>query len=148
MKKYSTLLFFMLVINPLALLAQEEEKDELFHEIEVAHSYINNEKWRGVVAANWKHIYDENGWRRWGGDAYISRKLKIFSFEAGVTASYTFDKDIVNYFEARPWIGLRTDFELGDRLALMQKFKTESRHFFMKMSMQTNTAFEAGFYYP
>ncbi|WP_262896369.1 hypothetical protein [Chryseobacterium indoltheticum] len=34
---------------------------------------INGE---GAVTANWKHIYDEIGWGRWGGDVYISRKIK------------------------------------------------------------------------
>lgn len=128
--KYARLscLLFMLAA-PIALFGQEDQ-DEFFHEAEVGYTYINNTKWRGAAAANWKYIYDKTGWRRWGGDAYISRKLKFVSFEGGLTANYTFDKDIVNYFEVRPWIALRTDFELNPRLLLLQKFKTESRHFF------------------
>ncbi|MGN6493798.1 MAG: hypothetical protein ACTHLE_17475 [Agriterribacter sp.] len=133
MEKCISLLLFILTLSPVALLGQEGE-DEIFHELEVACTYVNNTKWRGAVAANWKHIYDETGWRRWGGDAYISRKIKFIAFEAGVTSSYTFDKDIVNYWEVRPWVGIRSDFELGKRLVLMQKFKVESRHFFYEDS--------------
>lgn len=109
MKKGITLLLFMLSISPIALLGQEE-KDEIFHEIEIAYTYVNNTKWRGAAAANWKHIYDKTGWRRWGGDAYISRKIKFISIEAGLTSNYTFDKDIVNYWEIRPWLGIRSDW--------------------------------------
>jgi hypothetical protein len=126
MRKIISLLLFVMLLRPVALFAQE--KDEFFHEIEVAYTYLNNEKWRGVVAANWKHIYDEIGWRRWGGDAYISRKIKSIAIEAGLTANYTFDKDITNYLEIRPWFGLRSDLELTRRFLLMQKFKVENRN--------------------
>jgi len=45
-----------------------------------------------------------------GSDFYISRKVKMLSFEAGLTANYTFDKENVNYAEIRPWLGIRSDF--------------------------------------
>lgn len=107
-----------------------QEKDEFFHEIEISHTYINNDKWRGAVAANWKHIYDEIGWRRWGADIYISRKIKSVAIESGITVNYTFDQDIVNYWDLRPWLGLRSDLKLNDRFLLMQKFKIESRNLY------------------
>lgn len=124
-----TILLSMLMICSVTILyAQEEDKDEFFHEIEVSHTYIDNDKWRGVVTGNWKHIYDEIGWRRWGGNAYISRKIKSLAIEAGLTAYYTFDRQITNYFEVRPWLGLRSDLELGNRFLLMQRFKSEYRN--------------------
>lgn len=111
-----------------------QEKDEFFHEIEITRTYINNDKWRGVIAANWKHIYDEIGWRRWGADVYISRKIKTIAIESGMTVNYTFDKDIVNYWDVRPWLGIRSDLNLSERTFLMQKFKVESRNLYFEES--------------
>lgn len=111
-----------------------QEKDEFFHEIEVAYTFVNNDKWTGAVTTNWKHIYDEIGWRRWGGDIYISRKIKSIAIESGITVNYTFDKDIVNYLDVRPWLGLRSDLQLSERTFLMQKFKIESRNLYFDES--------------
>jgi len=111
-----------------------QEKDELFHEIEVTYTFVNNDKWRGAVTTNWKHIYDEIGWGRWGGDVYISRKIKLIAIESGITVNYTFDKDIVNYLDVRPWLGLRSDLQLSERTFLMQKFKIESRNLYFDES--------------
>jgi|GEM_PF-1179129 len=111
-----------------------QEKDELFHEIEVAYTFVNNDKWRGAIITNWKHIYDEIGWGRWGGDIYISRKIKSIAIESGITVNYTFDKDIVNYLDVRPWLGLRSDLQLSERTFLMQKFKIESRNLYFDES--------------
>ena len=117
------------MICSVTLYAQQEDKDEFFQEAEAAYTYVNNGKWRGVAAVNWKHLYDKAAWSRWGMDVYISRKVKFISLEAGLTAYYTFDERTVNFLELRPWFGLRSDFKLTNRLLLMQKFKIERRHF-------------------
>jgi len=129
-KTIFSLLFFL--FSSATFFAQD--KDEFFHEMEISHTYVNNDKWRGAISANWKHIYDEIGWRRWGGDVYISRKIKSIAIESGITVNYTFDKDIVNYVDFRPWLGLRSDLQLNDRIFLMQKFKIESRNLYFDES--------------
>ncbi|QPH39351.1 hypothetical protein [Pedobacter endophyticus] len=126
------LISILMICCSLTLHAQEEDKDEFFQEAEAAYTYVNNNKWRGAATANWKHLFDKYNWSRWGMDAYISRKMKFISLEAGITTYYTVDKKTANFLELRPWFGLRSDFELSNRLLLMQKFKIERRHFLYK----------------
>lgn len=124
------LLFFGLIFFCPRSVNGQEREDEFFHELEITYPFLKKEKWQGKASANWKHIYDEIGWRRWGIDATISRSIKFLRLEAGITANYTFDKEIINYTEVRPWIGIRSDLQLSERLLFMQKVKVESRQFF------------------
>lgn len=118
----------LLLAFPLFSIKLSAQTDEVFTELEIGYIYVNNEKWRGDAVAKWKHIYDEIGWRKWGAEAGISRKLKSISIEGGAALYYTFDKDITNYLEIRPWLGLRSDLDMGKRLLLIQKFKVENRN--------------------
>lgn len=104
-------------------------QNEFFHEISVAKTLSETEKWDISAEANWKHIYDEVGWRRAGIDFEFERELQVLKFSTGASTYYTFNKKIQNFWEFRPWIalGLRTD--LFRRISFLQRIRAEWRNF-------------------
>jgi len=127
MKKYLLgILSFLLIILSHPLLAQ----DEFFHEIVIEKNLIENERWEFVAEANFKHLYNEPAWRRWGVSFAGVRKIKHFRIHGGVNSYYTFNKDITNFFEVRPWTAVQYNMPIVGKITLRQRLKFEWRFFY------------------
>jgi len=127
MKKYVlSFLSFLLIIWSHQALAQ----DEFFNEIVIEKKLIENEEWEFVGEANFKNLYDEPAWRRWGVSFAGVRKIKRFRIHGGVNSFYTFNRDITNFFEVRPWTAVQYNIPINGKIILKQRLKYEWRFFY------------------
>jgi len=127
MKKYVlSFLSFLLIIWSHQALAQ----DEFFNEIVIEKKLIENEEWEFVGEANFKNLYDEPSWRRWGVSFAGVRKIKRFRIHGGVNSFYTFNRDITNFFEVRPWTAVQYNIPINGKIILNQRLKYEWRFFY------------------
>ena len=127
MKKYlSGILGFLFIILSHQALAQ----DEFFHEIVIEKKLIEHEEWEFVGEANFKHLYEEPVWRRWGVSFAGVRKIKRFRIHGGVNSYYTFNRDITNFFEVRPWTAVQYHIPIVGEITLRQRLKYEWRFFY------------------
>lgn len=124
MKKIITTL--LLVSTYFSANAQEA----FFYEIKTGINLLEKKTFSLEANANWKHVYDEIGWRRLGVAGMATKKLKNWSFYGGLSMFYTFNKNIDNYLEIRPQIGLGLTTPIVDRLTLNQRFLGEWRTYF------------------
>ena len=91
---------------------------------------IENEEWEFIGEANFKHLYNEPAWRRWGASFAGVRKIKRFRIHGGVNSYYTFNRDITNFFEVRPWTALQYNIPIIGEITLRQRLKYEWRFFY------------------
>jgi len=127
MKRYLLgLLSFLLITLSHQLLAQ----DEIFHELVFEKKLIENEEWEFVGEANFKHLYGEPTWTRWGLSFAGVRKFKQLRILGGLNGFYTFNRDITNFFELRPWTGLQYHIPVAERFTFRQRLNYEWRFFF------------------
>ncbi len=108
---------------------------EFFHDIAVSKSYYstdNNTVYTFTPA--WKHIYNNVEWRRWSIVGQYKRYLNMWNIGGGIGLFYTFDKDIKNNLELRPYllVGLKTP--MTSRIMFSQTLKGELRSFFYDQS--------------
>ncbi|NJO01181.1 MAG: DUF2490 domain-containing protein [Bacteroidia bacterium] len=122
--------FFVFVFLNVIHYAYSQNENELFHEIILEKILFENEKWEFVGEANFKHLYNEPGWRRWGMSFMGARKIKRFSLSAGANGYYTFNKSITNFFEVRPWTALQFNIPIVAKITLRQRLKYEWRFFY------------------
>lgn len=122
------LLLAFLLLSPGRLQAQ----DEIFHELELEKVLWENEKWELGARTSWKHIYDEIGWRRFGLEPGIIRNAGNWGFLGGVGTYYTFDKEIDNFWEVRPWVAIQYTFPIFRTISVKQRLRSEWRNFFQK----------------
>lgn len=127
MNKYLLgILGFSLFILSHKALAQ----DEIFHEIVIEKALYENEEWEFVGEANFKHLYDETAWRRWGVSFAGVRKIKQFRIHGGFNSYYTFNREITNFFEVRPWTAVQYKVPIVREISLRQRLKYEWRFFY------------------
>ena len=110
-------IFFLLIGWCLIANAQSD----VFHDISLEKILSDNSKWKTSGSLTWKHIYNEPKWRRWGATYTATRKLGIYGINGGLIANYTFDSGIVNYLEARPWLGIKLTNRVVDELYLSDR---------------------------
>lgn len=134
MTKYSLnivcLLFIILSHRALA-------QDDFFHEIAIEKKLIENEEWEFVGEATFKHLYEEPAWRRWGVSFAGVRKIQRFRIHAGVNSYYTFNKNIANFFEVRPWTAVQYKVPIVKEINLRQRLKYEWRFFYTEGNNST-----------
>ncbi|PQJ22770.1 DUF2490 domain-containing protein [Tenacibaculum sp. SG-28] len=123
MKYILSLLLFLQILSVTA-------QTEVFHDISLLYGIKESEKWKFDSELEWKHLYGEEGWSRMSLDLYATREAGILSFMGGLKNNYTFDEDIVNFWEIRPWIGVELKNNLTERLLFRQELKGEFRNFF------------------
>lgn len=104
-------------------------QDEFFHELVIEKIVIENDGWEFTGEANFKHLYNEPAWRRWGVSFVGVKKIKRIRVQGGVNSFYTFNKDITNFFEFRPWTALQYNIPIVRRVKLRQRLKYEWRFF-------------------
>lgn len=102
---------------------------ELFYEIVLEKTLLENEEWEFTGEANWKHLNDEPGWSRWGASFAGVRKIRRLGLSAGANGYYTFNREITNFFEIRPWMALQLKIPVAAEIALRQRLKYEWRFF-------------------
>lgn len=126
--KKSIALLLLISVN---FFAQAQE--DFFYEMKVSTNLVEKESFYLEVNTNWKHVYNEVGWRRLGVAGMATKKINNWSLYGGLSTFYTFNKDIVNYLEIRPRIGLGLTTPIVDRLSLNQRLLGEWRnHFYSK----------------
>lgn len=127
MKKYLTsFLGILFTILSNQVLAQ----DEFFHEIVFEKKLTTKEKWEFFGEANFKHIYNEPSWRRWGTSFRGVRKFNDFRFIGGLNSFYTFNSNITNFFEVRPWTSIQLNYPIAGSITLRQRLRYEWRFFY------------------
>ncbi len=109
---------------------QAISQDEFFNELRLEKRLIENEKWELVGEGNWKYLYNEPRWRRWGISAFGARRIKQFRLQAGTNGFYTFNRSIANFFELRPWAAILHDLPLIANISLRQRARVEWRFFY------------------
>lgn len=109
---------------------QAVAQDEFFQELAIEKQLLETEKWELAGEINWKYIYSEPRWRRWGVSVAAVRNLGRFRLLGGGNAFYTFNSKITNFFELRPWWAAQLALPLAEGLVLRQRFKSEWRYFF------------------
>ncbi|WP_103070160.1 DUF2490 domain-containing protein [Aquimarina sediminis] len=102
---------------------------EFFHEFEVTKELKDTESWNIQITGNWKHLYEEPSWRRLGISGLAIKKLQNWQLLGGMNTYYTFDKEIDNFIELKPYLGLALKTKIIERLDLKQQFKGEWRNF-------------------
>lgn len=128
-------LFFILASNP--VLAQEE----FFHEIVLEKALIEKEEWEFFGEANFKYLYDEAAWRRWGLSFGGVRNIERLNISGGVNTYYTFNRSIVNFFEVRPWSAIQYNIPIGGKFPLRHRLKYEWRFFYTENSNSTREGY-------
>lgn len=109
-----------------------------------------SEKLSYSITADWKHIYNDVAWDRLGTGLEVDYQQNFWTLEAGGVVQYTFDKQISNYFELRPWFGVRLENQIIPDLSLVQEGKVEWRNFIFRNAQDDNyirTTFEMSFNY-
>lgn len=105
-------------------------QNEFFHDISVSKKMEHSKKWNTVFNLNWKHIYNEIGWKRWGLEAKSLYQMNQWGLFGGIANYYTYDPEIDNYFELRPFVGISLKTNITKRIFFNQRFQSEWRNLF------------------
>lgn len=119
---------FLFLITLVCINAKAQS--EFFHEIEIGTKVLEKESFKIDVNASWKHLYDEIGWRRWGINTKVVKEMNNWTLNAGLATYYTFHKEINNFIEVRPYIGIGLKTKILNNLLFKQQLRTEWRTFF------------------
>lgn len=117
----STICFFTKKINA---------QSEFFSELSVTKFFMLPNRNTIVVSPSAKHIYDDIGWRRYGVSGEFRHAISNWDLIGGIGNFYTFDNNIDNYFEFRPYLALRLNTPMGSKCRFGQIARTELRSFF------------------
>ena len=107
-----------------------QSQQEFFHELSLEKRLLEEGHWEFTGEVNWKNLYNEPGWRRWGVSFFARRRIESFNLLGGVKGYYTFNKNITNFFELRPWMAVSYNFALGSRVTVRQRLMAEWRLFY------------------
>ncbi len=124
---------------------------EIFHDFAYEFKVTKSEEWGLNGELEWKHLYGEEGWSRASFDLKTRKELGVLELIGGLKNNYTFDNNIENFWEIRPWIGVELENKLSSKLLLTQELKGEFRNFFFKDSeydFNFRTKFKIGLEYP
>lgn len=121
MKKLALLLIFL----PTCLCFGQTD---FFTNLTVGKNF-KKDPWGFSAAADWKHIYDDIGWSRIGVYGSAGYSYKNWKLLGGLASQYTFDREIVNGLEIRPWLGIGLTTEIVTNLKLEQEVRLEWRNF-------------------
>ncbi|MFN0200580.1 MAG: DUF2490 domain-containing protein [Bacteroidia bacterium] len=134
-KKRHLLKFLVLLFISISHHAYSQH--EFFHELVLEKKLMENEKWELIGEANFKHLYNEPAWRRWGASFAGARKMNRFSLFGGLNGYYTFNRNITNFFEMRPWTAVQFKLPIVAKIVLRQQLKYEWRFFYTEEQPKT-----------
>lgn len=104
-------------------------QDIFFTDITATKNF-KRENWNFQGAAVWKHVYSDTYWSRIGLKGRADYNYRNWSLEGGLTLYHTFDREIVNSVEVRPWLGIKLTSMIVSDLYLQQECRIEWRNFF------------------
>lgn len=130
MKYIQTLLLLLFLVLGITAKAQ----NEIFNDISATKRIEHNEKWISYVSLNWKHIYSEIGWKRIGLEAKTTYQFNQWQVLGGLVNYYTFDPDIENYYELRPYAGLMLKTPVSRKIYFNQRIMSEWRNLYFANS--------------
>jgi|GEM_PF-1941357 len=81
-------------------------------------------------AVVWKHIYNDIGWSRIAFNNKAQYAFKDWRLLGGMNLQYTFDREMENLLEIRPWLGVGLKNEIVPGLNFEQEVRAEYRIFF------------------
>lgn len=139
--------YIVLLFVPLSIFSQT---DDLFMTVFLSKSYEGKENWSYSTSLWYKHIYDHPGWRRMSGFGIANYTYKTWIFQGGFSTQYTFDDEIVNSLELRPWLAVGLKTPITDDLYLKQQVYFEWKNFFYKNDSHENylqQTVDVGLYY-
>lgn len=125
-------------------------QNDFFSTVGASKRKLVSEKLSYSIAADWKHIYNEVAWDRIGTSGEVDYQQNFWTLEAGGVVQYTFDKQISNYIELRPWAGIRLENKIIPDLSFVQEARIEWRNFLFRDAQDDNyirTTLEASFNY-
>ncbi len=137
MKLYIIIAIGFLLVSSYKLFGQ----DDFFHEIEIKKEFYDSDEWTFEAASNWKHIYDEVGWRRWSIDAIVKRKLDNWAISGGIVNYFTFNEDIYNCFEVRPHLSVQLKTPVVNKFTFLQQLRSEWRTFIYTQGNSKNESY-------
>lgn len=105
-------------------------QDEFFHELSLEKSLVEKDEWELTGEVDWKNLYNESGWKRWGAALFATKSVRRLHLQGGLSGYYTFNKSITNFFELRPWAAIGYDVSLISTIKLRQRLKGEWRLFY------------------
>lgn len=89
--------------------------------------------WTYSGSVFWKHSYTSHPWRRIGINASAAYEINRILFVSGGTlVQYTFDKEIVNSTEIRPWVATKLVSQFTNWINFEQMYQVEWRNFLYK----------------
>lgn len=91
-------------------------------------SILEKHKLKLNTLIGWKHLYNHPNWKRVDISGNLSYELKQWRLLSGLNNYLVFDDEIDNYFEIRPWIGIRLKTPITNKIELEQTSKGELRN--------------------
>lgn len=123
--KLSFIILIIVIVHSGAL-----AQTEFFHEISLSKTlYSQDKKTIYTIMPSWKHIYDDIGWRKWSLLGQVKRQYNNWYIGGGFGGFYTFDKDIQNNLELRPFAVVSLKNAIINKMMLTQSLKYEWRYF-------------------
>ncbi len=122
------LITFLLVFLSLKCNSQ----NEFFSELSIEKEFLYNEGKHFNLDVNYKHAYQDSKWRKLGFTISTQKKLNDhWSIVSGIVNNYRFDKDLGDFFEVRPKLGLQLKTPIIKSLSFSQRVLVEWRNFFI-----------------
>lgn len=122
--RLSLLLFVLLISSKLS------SQDSYFQEFDVDADIWTKKNWTISLSGSYQFTYDNSHWNRLGGNASVAWQLGPWRLLGGYSMHYTFGKPFRNYYELRPWVGLRlSTIVIQEKLWFNQTAKAEWRNF-------------------
>ena len=107
-------------------------QQEFFSEAGLEKAIFSKNRLSVILEGNYKHAYQDSKWRRLGIDIGLQRKLNSnWMLVGGIINHYRFDKELGNFYELRPKVGLQLSTPIIKNLSLKQRILGEWRNFFL-----------------
>ena len=75
--------------------------------------------WKFNLISNYKHAYQNSKWRRFGLDFDFNKKLNSnWTISGGFANNYRFDKELGDFYELRPKIGIEYKISIFENVIL------------------------------
>lgn len=104
-------------------------QSDFFSEINVTKKFETKGTWHWSAVSSWRHAYTDVKWNRLELGGFAEYNMHPWSFYGGLGNYYTFDKEIKNSYEFRPYAGITLKTTTIERISFDQRFQAEWRNF-------------------
>lgn len=133
---YLTRLFGALML--FSLFHQPLVAQEFFTQYTIGTNLIKDIHYSASVRGYVKHLYQYPGWRRIGAELKGGYKKGIFQFHSGIDGRMTYEEEINNFIEIRPWMQGKVKIPITTTIHIHQSIREESRNFIYTQSDSDN----------